>query len=540
MSTYLCYDLRAIQSFIFRIPRLKYIIGGSALIDQFDREVAPKLPNQCKQEVKVVSCGGGKGAFFCSSHQAAIELESKLVQAAHDLGVDIRIGNHEDYSEAVNTASRLYPFVPPVNDGHPCNVSGLYPVNLNDCGPDKTHPIIKKRLIVEGDTNYRYFEKRLLDTNPDFGPGMLGSEPVFLHSATDAQGEAEGNAGLAALDGRARWAVICMDGNDMGKQFTAMRNSQILNPSSKTDPTQLLNWVQEMSKALDNCANEAAKSGIEAVVRAWLGTNDRNQNREDATYTARGTKYMVVPIRPVVVGGDDIAVLCHPRYAFTFVKKAVQTWQSESERAGKAYSNSHNGQLLWPATKNELSISAGVFFCPVTMPLHTAIPYAESLLGSAKTKGRDIQNKNKISNQPTPPCVDWEFATESILDTPAARRKRELTFFDEDINLNIELTQRPFTLDNFEKLERRSSELKMIPRSIRHQLVQGLRAGANDRELLKLRLAKRYLEIGSVLSEDNKDWWENETKPDSKRRSTSLLDALHLLEESDRQEERRS
>lgn len=36
-NMYLYYDIRGIQSFIFRIPKLKYIIGGSALIDRFDR-----------------------------------------------------------------------------------------------------------------------------------------------------------------------------------------------------------------------------------------------------------------------------------------------------------------------------------------------------------------------------------------------------------------------------------------------------------------------------------------------------------------------
>ena len=38
---YVCYDLRAIQSYIFRVPKLKYIVGGSALVDRFDRVLVP-------------------------------------------------------------------------------------------------------------------------------------------------------------------------------------------------------------------------------------------------------------------------------------------------------------------------------------------------------------------------------------------------------------------------------------------------------------------------------------------------------------------
>ena len=44
---------------------------------------------------------------------------------------------------------------------------------------------------------------------------------------------------------------------------------------------------------------------------------------------------------------------------------------------------------LWPATDNGLTISAGILYAPVGLPLHTAIPYAEKLLNSAKTRGRE-------------------------------------------------------------------------------------------------------------------------------------------------------
>ncbi|MEA2061393.1 MAG: hypothetical protein U9P10_12985 [Thermodesulfobacteriota bacterium] len=43
MGIYLCYDVKGIQSYIFKIPKLKYIIGGSALIDQFDKETVKNL-----------------------------------------------------------------------------------------------------------------------------------------------------------------------------------------------------------------------------------------------------------------------------------------------------------------------------------------------------------------------------------------------------------------------------------------------------------------------------------------------------------------
>ena len=73
MPTYVCYDLRAIQSFIFRVPRLKYIVGGSALIDHFDRDIAPAAAVNTDSKI---FCAGGKGAFACEDSAEAERVEA--------------------------------------------------------------------------------------------------------------------------------------------------------------------------------------------------------------------------------------------------------------------------------------------------------------------------------------------------------------------------------------------------------------------------------------------------------------------------------
>jgi len=64
---YLCYDLKGIQQYIFQIPRLKCCIGGSRMVDDFDRKTA----KSCDTEKAVlIYSGGGKGAFFCKTDDA--------------------------------------------------------------------------------------------------------------------------------------------------------------------------------------------------------------------------------------------------------------------------------------------------------------------------------------------------------------------------------------------------------------------------------------------------------------------------------------
>ena len=89
-KSYLCYDLRAIQSYIFRVPKLKYIVGGSALVDRFDRETVPGLIKSTG--AALVYAAGGKGAVRCANSAQTSAVEIALRKEAARLGLDIRFG----------------------------------------------------------------------------------------------------------------------------------------------------------------------------------------------------------------------------------------------------------------------------------------------------------------------------------------------------------------------------------------------------------------------------------------------------------------
>lgn len=513
VTHYLCYDLRAIQNYIFRVPKLKYIVGGSALVDRFDREEVPRLCEGMAGCSHLFS-GGGKGTITCSSSDRLDELEKKLLAEAHRYGLDIRFGRATDYSAAAHAADRLYSFMPELCEGHPCNLSGLYPVA--DGAPGKTHESIRRRVFDRAEKTYRHFEQRILAEDLDLGPGLAGRPIRFLSNIE--RDEPEGRAGRAAL-GRNRWAVICMDGNDMGRQ---------LREASKIAPAGLESWIRTMSKSLDACALAAACAGVAQVVRAW--SKDRTNDQIDA---CESDGDVIVPVRPLVVGGDDLIVLCHPAYAFDFVRAATNAWSSRSEAEAKAFGK-QQGLTLWPATGSSISISSGVLFCPATLPMHTAIPYCESLLASAKHRGRMYAADGK----PTPPTIDWESVVESMLDTPAARRARELTFRDLDIGGDsdpgaiVALTQRPYLLERFGWLETQALQLKGVPRSILHEVLPGLRQAKFDRSLFVKRIAKNHPQLASRLAEGAGSAWEIE----GNRTSTWVADAISILQESERHE----
>jgi hypothetical protein len=525
---FVSYDIRAIQSFIFRVPKLRHISGGSAMVDEFDRDIAPALG--ARHQCDVILAAGGKGCFRCSDPATAEQLQRQLIEAAHRFGMDIRLGNEPTFASASRNATKCYSFMPAQLDGEPCQASGLFPVSQ---GSD--HPSIKQRTAMRGTPRHRRFEARLLDGMPELR-ALAGKSVRFLsHVSQESEHGVDpvGDAGLAALGQRHRWAVITMDGNDMGRQHEVAR-------ANDPDP---IGWVKQMSKALDGCCIAAVRAGLRAVFSRWEGSlSDEERSRCTVTDEDGDDKAeLVIPFRPLLVGGDDIVVLCHAHHAFDFVREATAAWQRESQKAFGGFAPSR----LWPATGGSTTISAGVLFCPVSMPLHSAIPYSEELLALAKGRGRAVNAKSNDDHKPCPACIDWESVTESVLDHPEHRRRRELEFRDgDDGNALIRLTKRPYTLQDFEALyaaagmtQGPSAQEPILPeaRSALAALLPAMRQAKSDRMLAALRLRKRGGAIADIVEGPGRsDRGVLGWSAAHGTHTVGLLDAVAILEECER------
>ena len=531
---YLTYDIKGIQPYIFRIQRLKYIVGGSALVGHFDRFIAANMKNN-------LFSGGGKGAFECEVIEEVKLLQQQLRKKAHEFGFDIAFGHSVDYSEAANCADDIYPYLPQQMEGHPCPESGLYPVDdSRSLEQRKEHELVALRRHED----YRFhYEKEFIGTItlPD---EIAHYKSVFFHNVDgESRGSAfserdrhDGRCGAAAIGDRNRWAIIAMDGNDMGSQFRVQ--------SAKTNNQIPKTWIRHMSTQLDECTRNAFKAGLQTVINSWLTRADRIA---DCVYGDT----LHLPLRPLVVGGDDIIVLCHSSYAMEFVKAVCDQLRKLSSEAHQAWTKDPknvDSTELWPATGGQLTISAGVLFAPVSLPLATAIPYAESLLASAKNRGRE---GTPLPGHPSPECLDWECVTSSLLEHPANMRQREMLFLDNDIHEKVSLTCRPYTLEKFKELEKlcdKYADKGTFPRNLTHQVLTELRKSYWERKVYSTRIAKSHrllhndLDEPQTLGHNNTSRWRMSSESHSKSkdstayplRETDVLDALLLLEEGHR------
>lgn len=478
---YLSYDIKGIQHFIYSVPKLKCMVGTSSQIHQFDRDLSTSIASECDAEK--IFAGGGHGVFRCVKSRAR-ELSEKLLRTAHSYGLDIRIGVSEDFSDALNNATHLYPYLPPENEmsGFPCSLSGLWPVGSKT---QTVHSIIRKRMR---EAKKDQLGRTLLDAiDPNLIRSIVGTaQPEFFlnvhqdkfqddEEETLELDRARAAAACCSLGNRNRWAIVAMDGNDVGRQFKQLTKT--------TDRGLLPQRIALVSRQLQNLTESSLVKALEKCLADWFKSNA--SDLRSFSYSDNDVRRFVLPIRPLICGGDDVVLLCHSSLAMQLVEAMCEEFEQGSLRMRNEIQRTSNFDP-WPAT-GSLTMSAGILYSNTSLPLHIGIPYAQSLLASAKSRFR----RGDVSDKPSPAAVDWEAVTDAVVDTPSARRRRELVFIDREIHSRIQLTRKPYLI--FDK-DNEQGALPSIP-SLRSEFVEPLkRMPSSFRAELQYRLAQPWSE----------------------------------------------
>ena len=95
---------------------------------------------------------------------------------------------------------------------------------------------------------------------------------------------------------------------------------------------------------------------------------------DEATKKAvKNSKNDDMHIREVIVGGDDVTVICNANDALDFTKNFLQNFENETKKIEEL-----NG------IKDKLTACAGIAYCNEKYPFHYAVDLAEALCGVAK------------------------------------------------------------------------------------------------------------------------------------------------------------
>lgn len=192
-------------------------------------------------------------------------------------------------------------------------------------------------------------------------------------------------------DGYSWLAIVHADGNNMGAIIQEMARE--LNNSDRN----FLEIFRNFSLLLDKATKEAAKEAYEEIE-----INDRE-------------KLEFYPFRPVVVGGDDLTVICRADLAIDFTNLFLEKFEAKTITFFK--------ELKIKALDQGLTACAGIAYIKESYPFHYGYEMAETLCHYAKNEAK----RKAVDQNRTPSCLMFHKVMGSYVDSFKEIIVRELS-----------------------------------------------------------------------------------------------------------------
>lgn len=196
------------------------------------------------------------------------------------------------------------------------------------------------------------------------------------------------------LTGKNDWiAVIHADGNGIGNIIRAIGKD-------KDD-------MKLFSGMLDNITTKAANEAYKAVEEKFDGSK-------------------AIPLRPVVLSGDDMTLICRADLAIDYTKCFIETFEKESQEQFKQFAlkKADNQEKI----NQGLTVCAGIAFVKSSYPFHYSVHLAETLCSRAKRAAK------KIDEDLAPSCLMFHKVQDSFIENFDQIASRELIPTDTKLN----------------------------------------------------------------------------------------------------------
>lgn len=158
--------------------------------------------------------------------------------------------------------------------------------------------------------------------------------------------------------------IIHADGNGLGAHIMSIYN--------KIEGPKIKEVIREFSKTLEI----ATKSSIKEAYLEIFGTEAKSESYEP-------------PIRPILIGGDDITVIVKGDAAIPFTNAFLKKFEAITKNMFSEF------EMRLKVTNNNLGLSkgltacAGVSFVKPNFPFHYGVHLSESLTSAAKTHSKN-------------------------------------------------------------------------------------------------------------------------------------------------------
>ena len=235
-----------------------------------------------------------------------------------------------------------------------------------------------------------------------------------------------------ALGQEKSWlAVVHADGNDMGAKFR-----ELFNNTEKKSDEQVKKAYKELSMGLGEKTEAAAQAAFNKHISEEKGH----------------------PIRPIIIGGDDVTFVMRGDLALDFTRTYLQEFAEGTKILFQELRGKYS-DIFKNKENDSITACAGIAYVKSHYPFHYAANLAEELTKEAK-KMAEVERKGDQAKQS---CLVFHKVQSSFVEDYDAIVKKELTAGTDG---NIRLNFGPYFIGNapanYASAEQLSEWLKII------------------------------------------------------------------------------
>ena len=428
MNTAILFDTMSIQQYVFGSNKLRDNLGASYIVENIygflDKKTELPNPPLIKGYI-----GGGNALFFTSSEKEATKIVKEFTTflLLNYPGVNVSVAIKEefisksaDYSDEIKKLFKILAenkgkYIPintipshGITATCPFSSSSVEDIIVNDENGKKSYDVIssvtkskrslKKEIDGEG-------EKILIEA---------GLPNYRFTDEIDKLGQKRNED--------SHIAVVHIDGNGFGKHFIEKKS------------------VEETNE-LSLKVKEAVRDAFKYSLNSYLEIEESIKHLiEDYNFYNN-----ILPIRPIVLGGDDVTFVCHGKLGIWFAKKFMEKFKS----------NFIDKEQTIP-----FSSCAGVAIVKTKYPFYRAYQLAEELCNSAKRKRKKYMDENDLEEGGN--WLDFQLAYSGLGNT--LEEIRNLQYLD--IKGKKPLYNRPYCMEeiagqiSIDELKTHASTLK--------------------------------------------------------------------------------
>lgn len=500
-------DVLGVQRFVFSSNRLRDVVTGSFLV-QWCTSSKGALAELVSSD-NILLAGGGNAIVEFGSKEKARSFTAEYTRLLHDEapGLDVAVV-HKNYDEGnlgralqeiqIELARAKIERLPSVPFLGLSVTASCAETGLPASGFDKNDLTIPLSKEISGR------REKVEVAQEHWFEFLKGFNDYAFPMELDHLGRTIGDTSLIG--------VVHVDGNGVGEKIKDWLKSKSENGVGKDD--NIRGEYKEWSQAIDELGRQVLRALVDRLCQRLVNKVENGAESMRVTGNPAHLGFelkkvdgqWMLPLRPILLGGDDLTFVCDGRIALDLAETALKVFEKGSIP--------HLGNI---------TACAGVAMARVHAPFARAYELAEKLCASAKRMLKE-ENNNGCA-------LDWHIGACRPGETVASIRKRQYRTND------YQLTCRPYRLGSGKN---ETETWRWLSGTLLDDNNTGLRRGVWSRRRNKVEALARLVRDGPVHVQAAMEAWQvvdkNLKLPNfieengffEKR--TPLLDALELLD----------